>query len=139
MPLGLRKKAQWGKVHVDVPKKPKTVDEKLRSLYYSLTKPGAVSGINSFWAGIQASPWAGQISKRKVVEWANQNPSYFLFRPKRKNFPRNKVIHITHSNFYWTCDLWDLQKWVAQNDKYRYVLVVSSSFFFLYKLQISLF
>ena len=116
--------ALHGLVPHNLPLKPKNVDEKLRKLYYSFGKSGAVSGIEPFWKSVKASEWGHQISRKQVVQWCSQNPTYFLFKSKRKNFPRNKVKFITHSNFHWTCDLWVLPKWSQYNDEIVYILVV---------------
>ena len=77
------------------------------SFYYNLQQPGAYS--------------------RKLLRYLRKNENYSLHRPKRKNFPRRRIVthfpgHIVQS------DLIDMQKLATKNSYYKFILVVIDCF-----------
>ena len=77
------------------------------SFYYSLKQPGAYS--------------------RKLLRYLRKNENYSLHRPKRKRFPRRRIIthfpgHIVQS------DLIDMQKFATKNSNFKFILVVIDCF-----------
>ena len=77
------------------------------SFYYNLQQPGAYS--------------------RKLLRYLRKNENYSLHRPKRKNFPRRRIVthfpgHIVQS------DLIDMQKIATKNSYYKFILVVIDCF-----------
>lgn len=108
--------------------RPKTKDEILRNLYYSPGKPGSYSGVESFWRAVNSSPYAHRFNKKDVTDFLLRNPAYFLWKPRRKNFPRNKTVAAVTPNHYLAADIWILKKWEDFNDGYAYVLVTCDMF-----------
>ena len=75
--------------------------------YYSLKQPGAYS--------------------RKLLRYLRKNENYSLHRPKRKIFPRRRIV--THfPGQIVQSDLIDLQKISSKNSNFKFILVVIDCF-----------
>ena len=127
MAAGNRKKKKKG-VQTNIVQKPKTNEEILRNLYYSAKKPGSFSGVEAFWRSVNSTEHAHKFSRKNVKDFLLRNPAYFLWKPRRINFPRNKTAGVVTPGEFWAADIWILKKWQQFNSGYGYVLVALDMF-----------
>jgi len=65
--------------------------EYLRSLYYDITKTGSLRGVRTFYQLIQREGKHPEIRQKDVKEWFKSQTTYTLWKPVRKNYPRNSI------------------------------------------------
>ena len=99
--------------------------QKLKSFYYSPSKP-------SSFGGVQALKRTTKLKPELIKEWLTHQDSYTLHHPIRYKFPRRKII-VGGINQQWQADLIDVRSLKQYNDKIAYLLAsVASDIFQIY-------
>ena len=125
-----RKKKKKKGVPTKIVQNPKTKEQILQNLYYSAKKPGSFSGVEAFWRSVNSSEYAHRyrFSRKDVKDFLLRNPAYYLWKPRKINFPRNKTAGVVTPGEFWAADIWILKKWQESNAGYGYVLVALDMF-----------
>ena len=96
---------------------------RLKHLYYKAGDPGAFRGPKALFESARRHGYK-DISLRDCKEFLASQPTYTLYRPSRRNFPRNK-IRATYPGEIVQIDIMDMQKF---KNKYLYVLLAYDTY-----------
>ena len=98
----------------------------LENVYFDPKHPAAYGGIKRLR---NAALNAGfrNASYGKIRSWLRGQEVYSLFRPARRNFPRNETP-MYKTDWIWEADLMDMSSYSSYNDGYKYVLCVVDIF-----------
>lgn len=96
--------------------------DKLSSIYYNLRHPAAYSTVEKLYNAVERS-----IPKSTIKEWLRGELAYTLHKPRRINFKRNHYEVYTINELF-QADLIDVQSMSAENDGYKYILLVIDCF-----------
>lgn len=92
----------------------------LERIYYG-DSPGALRGPQALFEQAREQGHTS-ISRKDCVEYLNTQPTYTLYRPARRNYPRNKIV--THfCGEVVQIDIMDMQRYRAENSGYLYALL----------------
>ena len=92
----------------------------LRQLWTSPENQGSFSSKNAFYNAAKDIPG---VTRQLVHEFLTSEPSYTKFAPRRRRFPRRKIISFTTDSI-WQADLAVFDKLGHANGGNRYILVV---------------
>jgi transposase InsO family protein len=98
-------------------------DEILRKLYYDSGKPTAYAGANQL---IRAARDKG-ITRSTVLEWLSDQDAYTLHKKTVRRF-RTRRYTLLGIDDLWQADLADMRNLAADNDGYRFWLIVIDTF-----------
>lgn len=96
----------------------------LSRIYYGKSE-GALRGIQALYR--QARKEGVQVSRDQVKQFLSSQPTYSLFRPARRNYPRN-IIRANVSGEVVQIDIMDMQRYKSHNDGYAYVLLAYDTY-----------
>jgi len=94
---------------------------KLSSLYNNPRLSGSLGGVARFVKE------RGFNDFEKTKAYLETLKEYQLFRPSRKKFLRRKFLYL-FLDHTWCSDILDLQKYVKENNGWKYVLIVLDGF-----------
>ncbi len=100
----------------------------LKSLYYDLQKTGSLRGPNSLYKLVKEEN-RHIISLEKIHAWLHSEPVYSLWKPARKNYPRNSINALYPGHIM----QFDLMAFTTEKEKhsegaYEYCLIAIDSF-----------
>ena len=98
----------------------------LKEIYFNPDHPGSFEGIDKLYK-IVKKEGKFQISKEKIRHWLQNQISYSLNKPVKRNFKRGRVI-VEGINDQFDADLASLIPYAKDNDNYKYLLVVIDVF-----------
>ena len=99
--------------------------ETLNTIYFDAGHPASFSTARKLYDA--ASKVDATISLKFVKNWLATQLPYTLHKPKRKVFPRSRVV-VTDKNVQWQADLVDLQNYSRFNKGQKYLLTVIDVF-----------
>lgn len=106
----------------------------LEALYTNPSLPGSFAGLENFFRALRK---AGHKFKKKDVQtFLRHKDSYTLHYPKRKKFPRNRVI-VPDIDNTWQIDLADMTNISKENGTSKYILVCIDIFSKFLSMQIT--
>ena len=101
------------------------MDKLLRELYYSGESPACYAGVSTLLR--HAKKRKPSVRKKDVEDFLYRQRTYTLHKPRRKRFPRNKVVALgVDTN--WQADLADMKNLSTKNKNYKYLLTVVDVF-----------
>ena len=103
----------------------KSTDAYLSRVYESPDHPASFSGLDKLYR--IAKKKFPSITRNEIKQWAENNLSYSLHKPSRRNFKRNK-IYAPEIDSLWEADLAFVQDLAKENDGVNYLLVVIDVF-----------
>ncbi|XP_072017156.1 SCAN domain-containing protein 3-like [Amphiura filiformis] len=96
------------------------VDDYLKSLYYDVSGPGSLGGIERLYRKVKREG-KFQLTRRDIENWLLTQDAYTLHKPSRRRFPRN-IYFSDGIDQTWQIDLIEFQKLVRYNRGYKFVL-----------------
>lgn len=87
--------------------------------------PSSFAGFRNFYRALKKNGYKGQ--PKILRDRLSYSKPYTYHYPRRKNFPRNKVI-VNGIDHTWQMDLADFQRIAKHNDGFRYLLIVIDVF-----------
>ena len=99
----------------------KSTNAYLSRVYESPDHPASFSGLDKLYR--IAKKEFPSITRNEIKQWAENNLSYSLRKPSRRNFKRNK-IYAPEIDSLWEADLAFVQDVAKVNDGVNYLLVV---------------
>ena len=101
------------------------MDKLLTELYYNAESPACYAGVSALLR--HAKKLKPSVRKKDVEDFLYRQRTYTLHKPRRKRFPRNKVVALgVDTN--WQADLADLKNLSTKNKNYKYLLTVVDVF-----------
>ena len=95
------------------------VDATLKKLYYSLSEPSALSGVDRLLK--HAKKTHLKLKRKDVEKWLQGQDSYTLYKPANRKLRAGPRVFVKHIDSQWGVDLCDMQD-VAQHNNARYIL-----------------
>ena len=102
------------------------IASKLKELYYDPGDEGSYGGVERLFQRAKDAGIAG-VKRADVVNFLQNQRSYTLHKPSRRNFKRNRTV-VKGIDEQWQADLADMQGLTRQNSGYRYILTVIDVF-----------
>ena len=104
----------------------------LKDVYFNPAAPGSFSGISALRKGAKAKLAAKgnkriKIKTKQVQNFLQNEDTYTLHRPARKNYLRRRV-HVSGPLQQFQADLVDMSMFEKENDGYRWILMVIDIF-----------
>src|SRR6266446_6969079 len=99
--------------------------EKINKIYTDISSPGGYAGVQKLYKEVHKKH--PNISRDDIKEFLQSNRTYTLFKHRRVNFPRSKIVP-TGILDQLHCDLADFQALSRKNSGYRYLLVAVDIF-----------
>ena len=106
--------------------KPAQLGKVLKAIYFDIKSPGGFGGVQPLYREAKKRLTC-ELKPRMVAKWLRDAQVYTLHRPARKSFPRLPVV-VDGSEIQLQADLIDYLPLKAENDGYRYLLVVVDCF-----------
>ena len=103
----------------------KELNAYLSCVYVSPEHPASFSGLDKLYR--IAKKDFPSITHNEIKQWAENNLSYSLHKPSRRNFKRNKV-YAPEIDSLWEADLAFVHDVAKENDGVNYLLVVIDVF-----------
>ena len=103
----------------------KSTNAYLSHVYKSPDHPASFSGLDKLYR--IARKEFPSITLNEIKQWAENNLSYSLHKPSRRNFKRNKT-YAPEIDSLWEADLAFVQNVAKENDGMNYLLVVIDVF-----------
>lgn len=104
----------------------RTLDKRLRQIYYNPRSPGSYGGVDSLLRSAKAQGLRN-LKRDRVVKFLKQQETYTLHKPIRRVFKRNPII-VRGIDYQWQADLADMSDIANANDGFRYLLTVIDCF-----------
>lgn len=95
------------------------VHRRLKQLYYDPESESGFSSISKLWKAAKED--FPNLQQRDVKQWLQQQLTYTLHYPARRNFLRNRVIASSPGELG-QADLVDMQMYADHNDGYKFLL-----------------
>lgn len=92
-------------------------EKELQRQYFTPKAAGSYGGIENLYRAVQQH----KIKRNDVKKWLNNQDTYTLHKPIRKNFRRNMVI-VSDIDSQWQADLVSMQDFAKENDGLKYIL-----------------
>ena len=100
--------------------------EYLATIYFDVKHPASYAGPDKLYK-IVKKEGKHKIGKYRIRKWLQDQESYSLTKPARRQFPRSRVI-VNGIDYLWDMDLMDMTSLSKQNEGYKYVLVAIDIF-----------
>ena len=110
---------------VKIKKSTKELNAYLSHVYVSPEHPASFSGLDKLYR--VAKKDVPSITRNEIKQWAENNLSYSLYKPSRRNFKHNKV-YAPEIDSLWEADLAFVHDVAKENDGVNYLLVVIDVF-----------
>ena len=122
-----RRKRRWTQKKRNARLRPReTWQQYLKRIYLDPRHPGSFQGANKLHQVVQEEG-IHQIGLHRIRRWLQEQPSYSLHKPVRRQFRRLKVI-VTGIRDQYEADLADMQRLKGRNDGTAFLLVVIDVF-----------
>ncbi len=99
--------------------------QQLMQEYVNPGLPGSFSGFGTFSRALKSRGIA--LKEKELKKWMQSQTTYTVHRPKRKHFPRNKVI-VAGIDDTWQADLVDMKSLAQVNNSSKYILTIIDVF-----------
>ena len=96
-------------------------EDVLKSIYYDPTSAGGYGGANRLYT--EAQKQIPDLKLSEVKKWLKVQPTYTLFKPRRKKFKRLKIL-LEDIDAQWQADLLEMSWYASHNDGYKFLLVI---------------
>jgi hypothetical protein len=95
------------------------MEKLLHTLYFNSSSPAYMAGLSSLLR--EAKLKNPKITKPQVEKFLQKYDAYTLHKPRRRTFPRNRVIP-AGLDTDWQADLIEMGPFKKQNKNFRYIL-----------------
>ena len=105
--------------------KPSSNEDILRKTFYDVKSPGSLSTAKRLLDEVKKQDKT--ITADQVLDWLQQQQVFQLYKPRRKKFPRRKIVKLA-PNDTWSADLVDTQALAPFNANFSWILCVIDNF-----------
>lgn len=97
----------------------------LKKIYFDPGHPASFSGPRKVYNLVRKAGYSP--SFRYIKQWVQDQEAYSIHKPVRRKFQRNRVV-VSGKDILWDADLGDMQDVAADNDNYRFFLLIIDVF-----------